>query len=37
MRIRGVLQIVYMLVAHDPIFNPGLSSLVLDNAPPFNG
>ncbi len=35
--IRGLLQIVYMLLAHDPIFNPGLSSLVIDNAPPSMG
>ena len=35
--IRGLLQIVYMLLAHDPIFNPGLSSLVLDNTPPSMG
>jgi len=30
---RGLLQWVYMLVTRDPIYNPGLSGLVLDSAP----
>jgi len=35
--VRGLLQSAYMFLTHDPIFNPGLSGLVLDNAPPPMG
>ena len=35
--VRGLLQSGYMFLAHDPIFNPGLSGLVLDNTPPPMG
>ncbi|MBN2391201.1 MAG: YIP1 family protein, partial [Anaerolineae bacterium] len=35
--VQGLLQSAYMFLTHDPIFNPGLSGLVLDNTPPAMG
>jgi len=35
--VQGLLQSGYMFLTHDPIFNPGLSGLVLDNTPPAMG
>jgi len=35
--LRAVLQWAYMLLTHDPIFNPGLSGLALDSTPPAPG
>lgn len=35
--VRGLLQSGYMFFAHDPIFNPGLSGLLVDNTPPSMG
>ncbi len=35
--VRGLLQSGYMAVTHDPIFNPGLSGLLVDNTPPSIG
>jgi hypothetical protein len=32
--VRGLIQIVYMWLSDDPIYNPGLSGLVIDHAPP---
>jgi hypothetical protein len=34
---RGLVQAVYMALAQDPIYNPGLSGLVWDNTPPPPG
>jgi hypothetical protein len=35
--VRGLAQSVYMWLTQDPIFNPGLSGLILDNTPPPPG
>jgi hypothetical protein len=35
--VRGLVQSVYMALAQDPIYNPGLSGLVWDNTPPPPG
>ena len=35
--VRGLLQSAYMLLTHDPLFNPGLSGLLVDNTPPSMG
>jgi hypothetical protein len=35
--LRGVIQCLYMYLAGDPIYNPGLSGLVLDSTPPPPG
>ncbi|MBN1262346.1 MAG: YIP1 family protein [Anaerolineae bacterium] len=35
--VRSVLQGGYMLLTYDPIFNPGLAGLALDNTPPSMG
>jgi hypothetical protein len=32
--VRGLIQSVYMWLTHDPIYNPGLSGLVIDHTPP---
>jgi len=32
--VRGVLQSIYMTVAHRPVYNQGLSGLVVDRTPP---
>lgn len=35
--VRGLVQAAYMALSHDPIFNPGLSGLLVDNTPPAMG
>lgn len=35
--VRALMQSIYMWLARDPIFNPGLSGLVWDNTPPPPG
>lgn len=35
--VRGLAQSLYMWLAQDPIFNPGLSGLIWDNTPPPPG
>lgn len=35
--VRGVLQIIYVLASGDPLYNPGLSGLFVDNTPPPMG
>lgn len=35
--VRGLLQSAYMFLMRDPLFNPGLSGLLVDNTPPAMG